>query len=169
MARREDSRAGLTELAQKQGIDVAPGQLEAAGLLDASEEQKSEAPPDLPAGQGKYFRVVHVCTTIPADHDAGRPDHVVRALDRANALEKFSAEMGIIGHDGTAVKREVQEVTEADYIKAQAKRFRVDLRDHRKKDVDKKHAEHGLLTWEPPGGKQGTYKVTDKGELMPVE
>ena len=163
---REDLRAGLTELAQQKGIDVAPGQLEHAGLVDAANEAEKEAPPELKAGDGKYFRVVHVCATIPADHDQGRPDHVVRAADRANALERFSFEMGIIGHDGQSVKREVQEVSELEFIQAQAKRFRIDLREQRE---DPKSKKPSPLTWQPPGGLVGKYTVDGKGELKAAE
>jgi hypothetical protein len=173
---RERDRAGLTELAQQRGAEVLPGQLEAAGLLDSEADKPAEpeAPPELKAGEGKYWRVIQVCHTIPADHDLGRPDHVVRAADRANALARFNFEMGILGFDGQSVRQEVAPATEADFIRAQAKRLRVDLREHRKtkdadgKDLSKKHADYGLLTWQPPGGAVGKYKVSDKGELSPV-
>lgn len=166
---RDEDRAALTARAQAQGIEVAPGQLAASGLDDSEGQPVPEAPPLLPAGEGGYFRVVHVVPSIPADQDSGRPDHVVRARDRANALERFNAEMGILGHDGQSVKREVTTASEADYLRAQAKRLGVDLREHRQHATDRKHPEHGVLTWQPPGGLTGKYKVTDKGELLPVE
>lgn len=159
------NREELTQKAVQQGIEVTPGQLESVGLLDAPEGAEAagpEAPPELKAGEGKYWRIVQVCHAIPADHDQGRPDHVIRAADRANAIARFNHEMGITGFDGQHVRQEVTQATEADYIKAQAKRLRVDLREHRAQPKSKKPSS---LTWQPPGGITGKYLVDSKGEL----
>lgn len=106
---------------------------------------------------------------LPAFPEPGAPDHVVRAEDRANAELSFCRELGITTIDKSVNQFTVEPASEADYIVAQAKRLHVDLREHCKKDVDKKHPEYGKLTWQPPGGRQGEYKVSDKGELSAAE
>lgn len=168
---RTDMRAGMTELAQQQGVEVLPGQLEAAGIWEDEAEATNEAPAGLQSGEGKYWRVR---ISAPAIKDeAHAPDHVVRALDKANAWEAFKREYGVIETDRNVNRVDISSATEADFIRAQAKRLRVDLREHRitQKDGRKmtpRHPDYGTLTWDPPGGKIGKYKVTDKGELIEV-
>ena len=165
------NREELTRKAVEEGLDVAPGQLAAAGLVELPEgaegdpEAEKDAAP-LAAGEGQHYRlrlVNHVT------NDQGAPDHVVRAKDKANARDTFMREMGILELGLAHNKLEVSEASEQQYIAAQAKRLRVDLREHRAHPKDKKHPEHGMLTWQPPGGVAGKYKVSEKGELSAVE
>lgn len=168
MARnRDESRSGLTELAQKQGLEVTPGQLEAAGLLDQPEEA-TEAD-QAPEFTGPVFwRVRIVNTTV---NDAGAHNHVVRAPDKANAWEVFRREMGVISVDETVNRREITPATELEYMHAHAKRFRVDLREHRQLPEGSRKDRKGFfpLTWQPPGGAQGKYLINEKGETKPAE
>lgn len=173
MARsRDEARGELTTRAYQQGIEVTPGQLEQAGLSEA-EEAARQAEEAAPYTGATFWRVRIVNATI---NDPGAPDHVVRAPDRANAWETFRREFGVISVDEAVNKREITPATEADFILAQAKCLRVDLREQRQKPLlagtnkpDKKHPDYGLLTWEPPGGRQGKYRVSDTGELTAVE
>lgn len=165
------SRDDLTRQAVEQGVEVTPGQMAAAGLVelppegDEDEAEKEDAGP-LPAGQGKHYRCKLINSVVT---DAGAPDHVVRAVDKANAEKVFMREMGIRELGLAHNKLEITPVSELDYIAAQAKRLRVDLREHRVEPKNKKHPEHGHLTWQPPGGAAGKYKVNEKGELSSVE
>lgn len=135
--------AGLTELTEGGGAAVA-----------------TEEAPAPPTG---FWRVrVHLFTHV----EPGAHDHVVRAPDRANAEATFNQEMGVLSIDRAVNKVIVEPATELEFIAAQAKRLRVDLREHRENPRGKK-AE--LLTWAPPGGARGKYKVSETGELTAAE
>lgn len=163
MARnRDEARSELTQRAAAQGIDIAPGQLEAAGLMEADEleAEREEAPPFTGP---VFWRVKIVNQTV---NDPGAHNHVVRAADRANAWETFRREMGVTSVDETVNKREIAPATEAEYVLAQAKRLRVDLREHR---ADKGSKKPSPLTWQAPGGVAGKYLVSNTGELTVAE
>jgi hypothetical protein len=164
MAKPMDTRASVTEMAQKQGVSVTPGQLEAAGQTPApTTTVKVPTAPVLKAGEGKYFRVSITNTVVGAE--PGAPNLVVRAADTANAWQTFRSQMGIISCDETVNKVQMIPAEETEFILTQAKRLRVDLREQRKTDVPKTDPNYGLLQWVPPGGLTGKYKVSDSGEL----
>jgi len=183
MARsREESRSELTQQAVQQGIEVTPGQLETIGMA----QQGGWHPPQQSAAPvaGRYFRLRLVNSAV---QDPGAPDHVVCAADVANARDTFRAELGITTIDEMVNKVEITEATEDDYKKAQLKRLGeggfikdqarrqgIDLREKRKvtradgSALPEDDPDYGKLLWAPEGHQlTQDYWLWDSGEVRP--
>jgi len=169
MARsREESRSELTQQAVQQGVEVTPGQLETIGLAQQGGWHPQEQPGAPVAG--RYFRLRLVNSAV---QDPGAPDHVVCAVDVANARDTFRAELGITTIDEMVNKVEISEATEDDYKKAQLKRLGEGgfIKDQaRRQGIDLRQFtdQQGKLTWVPEGHQlTQDYWLWDSGEVRP--
>ena len=144
-----------------------------AGLVELS------PPPDMPQSPGngepaasRFWRCRIYLTTHT---EPGAPDHVVRAVDRANAEAAFFQEMGILSVDRTVNHFTIEPATELEYLQAQARRLRLDLREHRAVPAGARKNVKGVvegyypLSWQPPGGAEAQYLINEKGEVKPAE
>ena len=100
------------------------------------------------------------------------PDTVVKAKDEAEAEARGFKELGIISINKAENQVSITPASEADYLKAQARRLGVDLRSQRQLKQSDGSAlpaeapDYGKLTWAPEGHKLAkTYWVSDQGEL----
>ncbi|HMF12672.1 MAG TPA: hypothetical protein VKE94_10215 [Gemmataceae bacterium] len=102
-----------------------------------------------------FYRIRVFLPTVP---EAGAPDLVVAARDDIEAEALCYRQLGIRSVNKSENTVEITAVPESDFIRSQARRLGVDLRQHM--DAE------GKLTWAPQGHKaQKTYYVSATGEL----
>jgi len=134
-----------------------------AGVIDVS----PAAPGTAAKAAGKATGFYRIRIFLPTGPEPGAPDHVVAGRDEIEAEAVCYKELGIRSVNKSENTVEISIASEGDYIKAQAKRLGVDLRQQRKTDVPADDAEHGKLTWYPGGGTpRKTYWVSDTGEVL---
>jgi hypothetical protein len=69
---------------------------------------------------------------LPANPEPGAPDHVVAARDEIEAEARCFLELGIRSVDKSVNNVEITPVAEIEFVRAQARRLRVDLRSQRR-------------------------------------
>jgi hypothetical protein len=123
------------------------------GVHDLTPATAQDKKPALPS-TGFY----RICIYLPGKREPGAPDHVVAARDEIEAEAICYRELGILSVDKSVNTVDITVASEADYLKAQAKRLRVDVR--------AETGAEGKLVWAPPGYRpQKTYYVRATGEL----
>jgi len=134
-----------------------------AGVLDVSAAGAAAARKSAGAHTGFYRIRIY----LPATPEPGCPDHVVAARDDIEAEARCFAELGIRSVDKSVNQVEITAVPEKDFLKAQARRLNVDLRQTRKTDVPENDPDYGKLQWAPAGHTpQKQYWVSETGEVL---